>query len=230
MVDDLLNNSKLQSSGYPVTAIIFGHNDIADVVKSSTNLTTKGVETKYLTHAEYLCIKELEMKNLKGFDLIVTVPPCDDCLNSIIKSKINIKNIIYLIEKDKPIDNNYKKRVKDSKKTITKVGRNKLSIVQKLYFEFICLKFIEGKYTSVLKRDDKSAAEEYYKRLEEHVREIIKILITMSVEQKNLTIGKEDVTTINRIITSFNKKFDKFKELKDLYTLLPRIAKLFSNT
>ena len=95
----------------PIIAIVFD-NDTHEIYAKRINSKLK--KPKYKSHAEYLCLKDLEKINTDGKDLtvIISIPPCKNCTK--ILKKANINKVIFL--------SNYKQQFKYKFMNISKIS------------------------------------------------------------------------------------------------------------
>ncbi len=89
-MEKIFNNR--QTHNIPIVAILFD-SETYEIISKNKNSTGNKKQDKYLFHAEYLCLNELN-NNEKKLSIIVSIPPCKHCLREL-KNK-NVKNIIYL--------------------------------------------------------------------------------------------------------------------------------------
>lgn len=89
------NGRDKNNRGFPIAAIIY---DELNILASASNDKTPK-RYKYKTHAEMLCISQLNNIEIipKKLRIMISIPPCHECLRKI-KEIRTIKEIIYLTD------------------------------------------------------------------------------------------------------------------------------------
>lgn len=106
--EDIYKKNKEKNRGKiaPISAIVYNPNnfEIKYKEKNKSNSNKKG-------HAEVLILNSIEEnkdeENCKNYHLMITCPPCSECINKIMKKKIEFKKIEWLtsLGKEEELDN-----------------------------------------------------------------------------------------------------------------------------
>ena len=87
MVRKLIDNKSSKTKGFPVAASIM--NEECHLINSEVNSRSENKTTDYKNHAETKCYDKalggggIILKGSKKFVLIITIPPCSECLKEI---------------------------------------------------------------------------------------------------------------------------------------------------
>ncbi len=100
MVKKTINNKSSRKRGFPVAASIMSEE--CHLISSKVNSRSNNKITNYKNHAENKCYDQvlggggITLKSSKKFILIITIPPCSECLREISSDK-NVNCEIYYI-------------------------------------------------------------------------------------------------------------------------------------
>ena len=146
MVDELIENSKSEKRGFPVAASFVekGSNVL------NTNVNSWSETTDYQKHAEYKCYLEFieNQRDINEIVVIITLPPCSDCLDSIFKQNSDKEWRIYYLLDDfrRKIEKTYLKTFILENEYFYKLNPSQFVTNTSLNFEvyYIIMKCIEG--------------------------------------------------------------------------------------
>ena len=145
MVDELIENSKSEPRGFPVAASFVEKGGIV----LNTNVNSWSKTTDYQKHAEYKCYLELvENKgDIHEIVVIITLPPCSECLNNIFENSDKEWKIYYLLDDfRRKIEKTYLKTFILKNNNFYKLNPSQFMTNISLNFEvyYIIMKCIEG--------------------------------------------------------------------------------------
>lgn len=179
LAKEIINNSSLPKPGFPVAALFYDANTKTIVKK--INLTGDKKHTDYKKHAEFQCLQTKLLKKGIEYYLIVSIPPCTDCLEELLNSGITIKKILYITERVKSnLKPKYLKKLSDAKIKHDFIYSINLPLEYRIFHQLIEYTFNQAMTTRQNRGWNKEENKVYISRLEAQILEIDKTIVSLN--------------------------------------------------